>query len=90
MEVMEQQPQNVIMQGREKLNVTGVKEVCSFDDETIVLETTLGRMTVKGEGMHIVSYNTEIGDLFAEGHFHAAVYMSDGKSGGGVLSRIFR
>ena len=82
--------QNVIIESRKKLNISGVKDVTSFDDETILLDTTLGKMTVKGEGLHIVSFNTETGDLMATGQIHAVVYMSDGKSSGGFISRIFR
>lgn len=90
METNDSFAQNVIIEGRKKLNVSGVKEVCSFDDETIVLETTLGKMTVKGEELKIVNFNTESGDLTAEGRIHAAVYMADGKNSGGVLSKLFR
>ncbi len=82
--------QNVIIEGRKKLHISGVKEVCSFDDETLVLSTVLGKMTVKGEALHIESFNAETGDLSAAGRIHAAVYMADGKSGGGVLRGLFR
>ena len=82
--------QNVIIEGRKKLNISGVRDVISFDDETILLDTALGKMTVKGEEIHISNFNTETGDLSAEGQIHAVVYMSDGKSSGGFISRIFR
>lgn len=82
--------QNVIIEGRKKLNISGVKDVTSFDDETVLLDTVLGKMTVKGEGLRIESFNTETGDLSAVGKIHAVVYMSDAKVSGGFLSRIFR
>ncbi len=82
--------QNVIIEGRKKLNISGVRDVSSFDDETILLDTALGKMTVKGEELHISSFNTENGELSATGQIHAVVYMSDGKSSGGFLSRVFR
>ncbi len=82
--------QNVIIEDRKKLNITGVKDVNSFDDETLLLETVLGRMTVKGEELHITSFNTDTGDLYATGKIHAVVYMSDTKSSGGFVSRLFR
>ena len=82
--------QNVIIESRKKLNISGVKEVMSFDDETLLLDTQLGKMTVKGEDMRILNFNTETGDLTAEGQLHAVVYMSDGKSSGGFISRIFK
>ena len=80
---------SVIAEGRKKLNISGVRDVLSFDDETIQLDTVQGRMTIKGEGLHIQSFHTESGDLFAEGRLHALVYISDERSGG-FLSRIFR
>jgi len=81
---------SVIMESRKKLNVSGVKDVLSFDDETILLDTIMGRMTVKGEGLHIVNFNTDTGDMSATGQVHAVVYMSDGRSSGGFMSRLFR
>lgn len=82
--------QNVIIENRKRLNISGVKEVSSFDDETVLLDTALGKMTVKGEGLHIESFNTATGDLTAVGKVHAVVYMSDAKVSGGFLSRLFR
>lgn len=82
--------QNVIIENRKRLNISGVKEVSSFDDETVLLDTALGKMTVKGEELHIESFNTATGDLTAVGKVHAVVYMSDAKISGGFLSRLFR
>ena len=82
--------QNVIIENRKKLNISGVKDVTSFDDETILLDTTLGKMTVKGEGLRIESFNTVTGDLMAIGKVYAVVYMSDARTSSGFLSRIFR
>lgn len=82
--------QNVIIESRKKLNISGVKDVSSFDDETILLDTVFGKMTVKGEGLHIESFNTVTGDIVANGKIHAVVYMSEVKNSGGFFSRLFR
>ena len=79
----------IIAENRKKLNVSGVKEVISFDEETIQLDTVQGKLTVKGEQLHILSFHTESGDLSAEGRLHALVYVSDEKSGG-FFGRLFR
>ena len=42
--------QNIIIEDRKKLTLSGVKDVISFDDETLLLETVLGRQTLKGAG----------------------------------------
>ena len=81
--------QNIIIEDRKKLTLSGVKDVISFDDETLLLETVLGRLTVKGAGLHIVNFDTASGDLFAEGKIYAAVYTSDEKNGW-FFSRVFR
>ena len=75
---------------RKNLRISGVKDVLSFDDETVLLDTVMGRLTVKGEGLHIVDFHTETGDLTAEGRLHALVYLTDNKSAGGFVSRLFR
>lgn len=82
--------QNVIIENRKRLNISGVKEISSFDDETVLLDTELGKMTIKGETLHIESFNTNTGDLSATGKIYAVVYMSDVKSTGGFLSRLLR
>lgn len=82
--------QNVIIEGRKRLNISGVKQVISFDDETVLLDTALGKMTVKGEGVKIESFNTSSGDLAATGTVHAVVYMASENSGGGFISRLFK
>ncbi|MBR0465988.1 MAG: sporulation protein YabP [Clostridia bacterium] len=81
--------QNIIIENRSKIHVSGVKEVLSFDEETVLLSSALGKITIKGDNMRISSFNTETGDLTAEGKIHAAVYMGD-KSGGGFISRILK
>ena len=82
--------QNVIIESRKRLNISGVKDVTSFDDETILLDTVFGRMTIKGENIRIESFNTTTGDIVTNGKIHAVVYMSDAKTSGGFFSRLFR
>ena len=82
--------QNVIIESRKKLNISGVRQVISFDDETVLLDTLLGRMTIKGENVKIESFNSSTGDLVAVGTIHAVVYMAGENSGGGFISRLFR
>lgn len=89
MDNISMQSHGIIAQSRKNLNVSGVKEVLSFDEETIQLDTVLGRLTVKGDGMHIISFHAETGDLVAEGRLHALVYVSE-ESSGGFWSRLFR
>ncbi len=81
--------QSVIIENRKKFIISGVKDVSAFDDETVMLETALGKLVVKGDGLHILSFNNESGDLVGEGKVHAMIYTADQKSGG-LFSKLFR
>ena len=41
--------QNIILEGRRKLSVSGVEEVLAFDDSSVVMRTPLGELNVHGE-----------------------------------------
>ena len=45
--------QNIVLENREKLNVSGVNDVLSFDDQVVMIDTELGLLTVKGENIRI-------------------------------------
>ena len=83
-------PHSVILDNREKLTLTGVADVDSFDEQTIILRTSMGELTVRGERLHISRLNTETGELEASGKIHAFVYMSDARNNTGFFSRLFR
>jgi sporulation protein YabP len=83
------QNHNVIVENRKKFTLTGVRDVLSFDDDTVMLDTALGKLAVKGRGLHVLNFNTETGDLVGEGRVHAFIYTAD-ENGGGFFSRLFR
>ena len=89
MEDIKQINHNIIVENRKKFTVSGVRDVVSFDDETIVLETALGRLVIKGDRLKISSFDNSAYDLMGEGKIHAMVYTAEEKSGG-FLSKVFR
>lgn len=84
--------QNVTLQGRAKITVTGVSDVDSFDEHTVVLYTTLGILSIKGADLHINKLNVETGDLCIEGEIDSLAYSQQqgSKSGGGLLAKLFK
>ncbi|MBQ4155067.1 MAG: sporulation protein YabP [Clostridia bacterium] len=82
---------NVLMESRSKLVLSGVKEVDSFEEDNVVLKTTKGNLTIRGNGMKMESYNNEVGDLVLNGDIFALVYTNDKENtSGGFFSRIFK
>lgn len=91
MKVHEQsKPHNVIMEGRNKLVLSGVTDVEAFEEDNVQLKTTKGALTVRGSGMKMESYQSEIGDLVMFGNIYALVYVNDTSEKQGFFSRLFR
>lgn len=83
----------VSMTDREKLSLTGVTEVYSFDEDVIELDTTRGYVEIKGEGLHIIKMNIDEGDLVIEGLVTGIIYSdssSQAKKRGALMSKLFR
>ena len=82
---------HIILEEREQLVVSGVEEVESFDENTILLTTAQGGLEIQGEGLHIEKLSLDGGDLKVEGDVDAVTYEDDGGGGrGGFLSRLLR
>lgn len=85
--------QNIVLENREKLNITGIVDVLSFDDQVIIVETELGLLTIKGEDLKINKLSIDTSDFIVEGKINSLIYsatdtnMNKGKN---ILSRIFK
>ena len=82
---------NIIMENRKTLSVSGVNDLGNFDDETVVLYTELGLLTIKGTGLHIGRLSVETGDISITGEITLMAYSdAANKKASGVLSRLFK
>ncbi len=83
-------PHSLILENRRTLTATGVSNVDSFDDETVVASTELGDMTVRGGKLHIDRLDLETGELTLDGEISSITYTENRSSGGGMFSRLFK
>ncbi|OPZ73698.1 MAG: Spore protein YabP [Firmicutes bacterium ADurb.Bin456] len=85
---------SISVSGRKHLLMEGVLHVGSFDESEITLETNMGMLVLKGEGLHITHLSLEQGNLSAEGFFTAFQYYERKERGKvkakGILSRILK
>ena len=81
---------HILLEGREQLTVSGVEEVESFDENTIVMLTVKGTLVVRGEDLHIEKLSLDGGDLKVEGEIDSMTYEDSGREKGGLFSRLFR
>ena len=84
------QTQNILLEGRKKVVVSGVIDVECFDDNAITLITVLGTLLIKGNDMKIEKLHLEQGEVVATGSFYLAEYTSDDHEKGGFFSRMFK
>lgn len=85
--------QNVILENREKLSITGVNDVLSFDDQIVILDTELGLLSIKGENLKINKLSVDTGEVIVEGDIINIGYSDKDiiqKTSGGFLGKIFK
>ncbi len=85
--------QNLILENRNKLSVSGVLDVLSFDDQIVIIETELGLLTIKGETLRINKLSIDTSEVIVEGQIDSISYSSkdlNKKSNEGFLGKIFK
>jgi len=86
-------PHKLLLQGRKLTELTGVKEVVSFDAKEVVLNTTMGALLIRGNDLFVKRLTVEKGEVELEGQVDSFVYTDKpGKAGDGdsLIKRLFR
>ena len=82
---------NLIIENREKIAITGVLDVISFDEDVIVSETEMGVLIIKGENLHVNSLNLEKKEMIIEGLLLSLAYEEKGQTErSSLFGKIFR
>jgi sporulation protein YabP len=83
----------VMMENRQKVSITGVEDVESFDENSVLLITDVGLISLHGMDLRINKLNLEDGQLIVEGSILALEYSDQpgnrGK-GEGFWGRLFK
>lgn len=69
-----QRSHTLSMENRDKLSLTGVEDVSGFDESLVVLTTSMGELTVRGEGLHIERIDLDSGQLEVRGKVQELSY----------------
>lgn len=83
---------NLTLEGREKLHISGVTDVGSFNDNTVIISTQIGELIIKGDDLHISSLDVNDGDVVIKGFIVSCVYTESGvfKKEKGFFKSIFK
>lgn len=77
----------VTLDGRNKLSVCGVRDVESFDEGMVVLNTVRGTLIIHGENLHLQMLSIDGGQVALDGMVDSLVY-EDEVQRGGFFSRL--
>lgn len=83
----------IILIDRENLQVTGVKDVESFDSEEFLLSTDFGYLNIRGENLHIKNLDLQQGTVHIEGNIFDMGYLNEGYStekAKGLFGKLFK
>ena len=85
--------QNLILENRGKLSISGVNDVQSFDDQVVIDETELGLLTVKGENIRVNKLSLDTSEVVLEGTISYLAYSDkdlEKNKNSSLLSKIFK
>lgn len=84
--------QNLVLENREKLSISGVLDVLSFDDQIVVVETELGLLNIKGDNLRINKLSLDTSEVVIEGEVYSLNYSDKNpdKKSGSLISKIFK
>lgn len=79
---------SLTLEERNRVSMTGAVNVENFEETNITIETTMGMLSLKGKGMHIIKFDTQAGELVIEGEFDSIEYFGVSGRKEGFLARI--
>ena len=95
-QIMEENPgmaHKIVLNNRNQGNLTGILDVISFDENTIVLDTDMGLLTIKGKDLHVNRLSLEKGEVDLSGNIDSIAYSdvhAEQKQGENLFARLFR
>ena len=71
---MEKNEHSLMLEYRSRLTVTGVTDTDKFYENSVLLYTCMGELTVKGKDLRVGLLSVETGDMVIEGEINAVIY----------------
>ncbi|MCM1578355.1 MAG: YabP/YqfC family sporulation protein [Ruminococcus sp.] len=66
--------QDISLANRKRLVITGVTDTDKFDENKVLLYTSLGELLVKGKNLRVSSLSVETGEMVIEGEISSMQY----------------
>ncbi|SDZ66364.1 sporulation protein YabP [Evansella caseinilytica] len=81
----------ITMRGRKTLDITGVKQVESFDNEEFLLETDMGFLSIRGQHLQMKNLDVDQGNVSIQGRIDDLVYLDQHhEKTKGLFGKLFK
>ena len=74
-EIIKPTAHKLMLDGRERMTVSGVEDVISFDEGGLILKTVMGILSVDGEELRIINLNVDAKDVEIAGKINGIIYQ---------------
>lgn len=82
---------SMTLNDRKSLTVSGVTDTERFDEDTVIIYTCAGMMTVKGRHMKVGELSLENGTMTLTGEISSVAYGDRDRTGKtGTIGKLFR
>lgn len=87
-----QQDHFIKLNNRKNLEISGVKEVDSFDNEEFLLETIMGYLVIRGQNLQLKNLDVGKGLVSIKGEIYELSYVDaqQQEKAKGIFSKLFR
>ncbi|WP_125154106.1 sporulation protein YabP [Clostridium rectalis] len=75
-EIKIEEKSSMTLENRKRLFLNGVVEVVSFNEDQIILNTKLGTLHIKGEGLKMNKLDVQNGEVIINGMINSCVYVN--------------
>lgn len=82
-------PHTIIMENRASISLTGVKDMGSFDEQSVVLYTDYGEIHLRGSKLHINKLSLDTNEVDIDGEIEAVIYTQN-KQTNGIFGKLFK
>lgn len=83
---------NITLTERKNVVLTGIKKLNSFDNTEFFIDSVMGSIIIKGEGLELINLDTYSGKLSIKGKIDSIIYLESSKKNKAesIISRLFK
>ena len=84
---------NISVSERKNIVISGVKKIDSFDDEEFLIQTSMGYLFLKGEGLEIIKLDTYQGNISIKGKINSFNYVDNSskkEKDSSIIGKLFK